>query len=217
MLELFAGTKSVSRAFETMGVETLTIDNVEALQPDICCDIMLWDYAQFQPGHFDVIWASPPCTQYSIARSNAKTPRDLEYADSLVERALEIIRYFKPLAWYIENPSSGLLRTRRVLRGLPSVTISYCKYGHPYQQNTTISTNVEHMWRPRCKFDCDAVKDGRHTNWAQKAGKKDARGFKRLELCTIPDALCKDIVCASFGAQRLSSLGTITGHPQACD
>ena len=44
MLELFAGTKNVLRAFEAMGIETLTIDNVAALQPEICCKILDWDY-----------------------------------------------------------------------------------------------------------------------------------------------------------------------------
>ena len=103
---MFCGTKSVSRAFEAIGAETLTLDNVSTFQPDIRCDILDWDYTQYGP--FDIILASPPCTQYSIARSKAKTPRDLDYADSLVERTLEIIRYLQPLAWFIENPASGL-------------------------------------------------------------------------------------------------------------
>ena len=90
------------------------------------------------------------------------------------------------------------------------MTISYCKCGHPYQKNTTIWTHVEYKWRPRCKFDCDAVKDGRHTNWAQNAGKKDACGFTRLELYTIPDALCKDIVCASFGSTFQMEEGSVS-------
>ena len=55
MLELLAGTNSVSRAFEGIGVETLTMDNVASLQPDICCDMLDWDYAQYQPGSSKVI------------------------------------------------------------------------------------------------------------------------------------------------------------------
>ena len=138
LLELFSGTKSVGRAFAAHGFEVMSIDNVAALTPDICCDIMTWDYTIFPVGHFDVVWASPPCTQYSIARPKAKTPRDLEGADALVQRALDIIEYFQPRAWYLENPASGLLKTRRVIHGIPNVTVSYCRYGASYQKNTTL-------------------------------------------------------------------------------
>ena len=41
-------------------------------------DITTWDYkAMFEPGEFDVVWASPDCTQYSIARTRGP-PRDFE-------------------------------------------------------------------------------------------------------------------------------------------
>ena len=103
----------------------LFIDNVTALTPDICCDVLTWHHSIFPVGHIDVIWASPPCTQYSIARSKAKRPRDSEGADALMQRALDIIEYFQPRAWYIENPASGLLKTRPVIQGIPNVTVSY--------------------------------------------------------------------------------------------
>ena len=35
---------------------------------------------------FDVIWASPDCTQYSRARTTATTPRYLQKADRLVDK-----------------------------------------------------------------------------------------------------------------------------------
>ena len=35
---------------------------------DINCDILEWDYRAFAPKHFDVIWCSPPCETFSIAR-----------------------------------------------------------------------------------------------------------------------------------------------------
>ena len=84
-LELFCGTKSIGRAFESQGFEVVSLDRDPTFEPTICCDILLWDHTAYPPGYFDVIWASPDCTQSSIARSNAKTPRNLEYADSLVQ------------------------------------------------------------------------------------------------------------------------------------
>ena len=139
------------------------------------------------------------CTQYSIARSKAKTPRDLEGADKLVQRALDIIEHFKPRAWYLENPASGLLKTRRVIHGIPSVTVPYCRYGASYQKNTQLwGTVLHHNWRPKCRFDCAAVgSDGTHSEWAQKAS-RGGRGYTTLELYAMPNALCEDIVLSSL-------------------
>ena len=38
---------------------------------DIQCNIMDWDYKVYPPKHFEVISASPPCTEYSIAKTTA--------------------------------------------------------------------------------------------------------------------------------------------------
>ena len=56
--------------------------------------VFLFDYIVFPRGHFDVVWASPPCTEYSCAKTVGI--RDLAGADRIVERALEIINYFNP-------------------------------------------------------------------------------------------------------------------------
>ena len=39
------------------------------LDADIKCDIMDWDYKVFLPGASDEVWASPPCTEYSRAKT----------------------------------------------------------------------------------------------------------------------------------------------------
>ena len=73
LLELFCGTKSIGRAFEAAGWEVVSLD--------IVCDIRSWDYALFPPGHFDMVWASPVCTEYS--RALTMRPRRLEEGDAL--------------------------------------------------------------------------------------------------------------------------------------
>ena len=92
LLELFSGTGSVGRAFEAQGWEVISLD----INPGatITSDILDWDYKTFEPGSFDFIWASPPCTEYSKARTRAKTPRNFAGADAIVSKALEIIDYF---------------------------------------------------------------------------------------------------------------------------
>ena len=74
-----------------------------------------------------MVWASPICTHYSRARTTAKTPRDFVWADSLVLKALEIIEYFKPRYWFIENPQTGLLKTRPFMLDLPYTDVDYCR------------------------------------------------------------------------------------------
>ena len=86
------------------GHEVLTLDMDPKSNADIICDILEWDYTNFSLQDPDVIWCSPPCTQYSIARTKAKTPRDLDGADAIVQRCLDIIAYWKPKVYFIENP-----------------------------------------------------------------------------------------------------------------
>ena len=81
---------------------------------EICCYIMNWDFqAEFLPGHFHLIAAGPRCTKYSIAKTVGV--RNLDWADRLVCRTKEIIDYFNPPVWWIENPRTGLLKVRGLL------------------------------------------------------------------------------------------------------
>ena len=69
LLDLFCGTKSVAKVAESLGYEICTFDIDSKCEPDICADILEFDYkAAFVPGQFDVIWCSPPCDTFSVAR-----------------------------------------------------------------------------------------------------------------------------------------------------
>ena len=193
LLELFSGTGSIGECFKAHGWEVVSLDSDPLCGATVCTDILTFDY-RVLGGEFDFVWASPCCTQYSIARSKAKSPRDLEGADALVRRALEIIDHFKPRAWAIENPQSGLLKTREVVRGLPFLDFDYCSFGFPYRKRTRIWTNLEVSPPPLCKQDCAACEGGKHREWAQKASKRRGEaGFKTRELGRIPRLLVEDI------------------------
>ena len=116
ILVLFSGTDSVGqffRKFLSSSVTVINIDNDSSCPNALNVDIMVWDYSKFSPGYFDFIWCSPPCTEYS--RAKTRGIRNLTGADKLVSRTLEILKYLAPRFWVIENPL-GLLRTRPVIR-----------------------------------------------------------------------------------------------------
>jgi len=67
------------------------------------------------------IIANPPCTMFSIARTNAKTPRNLRQGMILVKECLRIIwecqynvsenqRKSNLKFWMLENPATGFLK-----------------------------------------------------------------------------------------------------------
>ena len=206
VLELFSGTGSIGKVFRARGWEVVSVDCDAKMRPTIVADIGTFDYKMLE-GYFDAVWCSPPCTQYSIARSHAKTPRDLEGADRLVRRCRDIISYFQPLAYFIENPHSGLLKRRDVVSDLPYVVVDYCQYGWPYRKRTIIFTNATgQRWTRLCEHDCEASDGKRHTNWAQKAGKHRGDGFTKEELYAIPPLLCEEVYSATCGIIRLSRL-----------
>ena len=73
VLELFAGSCSFSNVAATYGFETFTVDNGLDLKTldhyakiDLVKDILKLDTDEI-PFIPDIIWASPPCTTFSIA------------------------------------------------------------------------------------------------------------------------------------------------------
>ena len=110
----------MDRAFERLGWTVVSLDIDTRCEPTHVADILSWDYRIYPRNHFDFVWASPLCQHYSIARTTGG-PRDLLSADRLVRRAIEIMNYFE-CNWAFENPQSGLLKTREIVRVLPFLT-----------------------------------------------------------------------------------------------
>ena len=136
VLELFAGTGSIGNAFAAQDFEVISVDLESTFGPTHVCDVMHFEYWQYPKDFFDVVWASPPCQMYSIARTRAKLPRNMEIADEIVLKAREIIAYFNPKYWFIENPFSGHLKRREIMQDVMHLAkkVSYCMYGKPYRK-----------------------------------------------------------------------------------
>ena len=102
LLELSSGTGSVGTVAKDMGWDVVSLDLKGA---DINCDILQWKYKKYPVKYYDMIWASPRCIEYSIAKTVGT--RKIDEANAIVLKALEIIKYFNPRIWFIENPSRG--------------------------------------------------------------------------------------------------------------
>ena len=140
LLELFSGTGSVGNAFKDHGWEVISLDRDMAA--DIQTDIMDWDYTRsgYEPGDFDVIWSSPPCTEYSRAKSVGV--RDIVGANRVVERTWDIITHFMAMFWFMQT---GMLKDQVMMLLVPYTDVDYCKYGLESVSYThlTLPTNRE--------------------------------------------------------------------------
>ena len=200
ILELFSGTGSIGNTFAEQGWEVISLDSDVKTDATIHEDILTWDYTVYPPGHFDVIWASPCCTQYSCARRNAKTPRNLSLADSLVLRSKEIINYYNPRVWFLENPQTGTLKDRPFMVGPPVTDIDYCCYcDWGYRKKTRLWNNIG-FEGDQCKGRgaCPNMDGNKHKSTAQQGKNKCKDGmygntFSVNKLHRIPPALCSAI------------------------
>ena len=202
VLELFRGTGSIGRTFQALGWEVVSFDIDPTCNPTHAVCILSFDYRAYPSDYFHFVWASPPCTHFSIARTTGG-PRDLLSADRLVQRTLDVINYFG-CNWAFENPQTGLLKAREVVKGLPFFDTSYCRYGLQYRKTTRIWTNLALCLQRPCSLrdPCSAMIGKRHPKTAQQ-GRRGSDATDRnnrcpqRELYSIPDGLCDQIAVAA--------------------
>lgn len=205
VLELFAGTRSIGKAFEARGHQVFSVDwdkNFENI--DLYADIgalTAQDIINLCDGVPDVIWASPDCTTFSIAaiwhhriKNNETGSLDAvsDYAkvcDAVDQNVLRLIEELSPKYWFIENPRGGM-RKMTWMQGLPRYTVTYCQYGDNRMKPTDIWTNhPSPQFKPPCK-------NGAPCHIASPRGARTGtQGLKtRAERAKIPVLLCEHIV-----------------------
>ena len=179
VLELFSGTGSVGKVCKEIGWETLSVD-IDG-RADITIDILDWDYKQYDKDEFDVIWASPPCATFSAMQySNLGRVRNggiftkemmesdmTTKGDPLVLKTLEIITYFNPHYWFMENPDTGRLKDRPYMKDIPYYIVDYCMYSNwGYRKRTRIWTNKNNWIAKMCdgKGTCGNMTGRRHND-----------------------------------------------------
>lgn len=202
VLELFAGSRSFSKVCEDVGWDTYTTDMESFSKIDQICDIFEFDYDKcpFEP---DIIWASPPCTTFSVASISThwtgghrayipKTER-AKLGLKILDKTIELIKLIKPKYWYIENPRGVMRKVDPMVELTPyRKTIWYCQYGDDRAKPTDIWTNNP-LWKPRpvCKNgnrDC-------HHQPAPRGSKTGTQGLKgSYERSKVPEDLCKEII-----------------------
>mgnify|MGYP003653758187 CR=1 FL=1 len=171
-LELFAGTGSFRKVAESLGHNVISVDLLKKFNPIHCENILDFDYKQYDKNKFDIIWASPPCQYYSCLQGSRLNRIDkngikftpevweerMKNSDKIVAKTLEIINYFKPELWFMENPQTGKLKTRNIVKDLNFYDVDYCKYADwGYRKRTRIWTNKLDWKNKLCCLDCNSL------------------------------------------------------------
>ena len=220
LLELFAGTRSISKAFEKQGWTTYSVEWDKKFT-----DISL--YADISTLTADqvielcgaaptVIWASPDCATYSVAGIGyhrrvilGKITPISDYAkfcDKTNTHLLELIAELKPKYFFIENPRGALrkmsfIRERERTGFMKRYTVTYCQYGDFRQKPTDIWTNhPDPCFKKPCKQGDKCHEASPRHNW--KTGTQSLRGS--MERARIPPDLCDHIVKICTGEPTIN-------------
>ena len=197
ILELFSGTHSIGKVFT--GENIISVDLDPKFNPTHLVDILTFDYKQYPTDYFNYIHASPPCTEYSQVQVSfygrkrrvngtltdfTKTihQETIKESDKLVLKVFEILEYFKPKYWTIENPYHHnwcSIHKRPFMLDKPYTLVDYCMYEYPIKKPTIFFNNFGLELKK-----CDKLH--KHIKW-------DDFSKNIYERYKIPNGLCLEI------------------------
>ena len=146
IFDFFAGTGSATQAFHDAGHRVVKIELDEQFSADerdilsISADYLVTKY-----GQPDFVWASPPCTTFSVASCgtywtpDGKPKNEKAIAGlKMFEHTISLIRELKPTKGFIiENPR-GMLRKQSIMDFMDRRTVTYCTYGETRMKPTDL-------------------------------------------------------------------------------
>jgi len=203
VFDFFSGTGSSTQAFKDAGHTVIHVELDEYFEADER-DVMKLtaEYLVSKYGQPDFIWASPPCTAFSVAsighhwtggyRAYEPKTEFAKLSQELVAHTIQLIKDLKPTkGWIMENPR-GVLRKLPVVQELPRNTVTYCTYGDNRMKPTDL-WGVVPNWTPRtmCKngMPCHEA--------APRGAKTGTQGLKGArERSRVPYALGEEILAA---------------------
>tara|TARA_R100000322_G_scaffold151325_1_gene108662 strand:- start:311 stop:1360 length:1050 start_codon:yes stop_codon:yes gene_type:complete len=197
LLELFSGTHSVGHVAVKNNYQVVSLDrdlDAESKYYDytsknhIKCDIMTWDYKIYPKHHFYLITASPVCLWWSRLRNcwiNRKlkgmdrplTKEDIENdiknkGEPMVNKIIEIIEYFEPKYYWIENPQTGRMKYyfEEKLKKYNSYNdFDYCMFSDwGYKKRTRFWSNIPNLKNVLCDNNCDNITEVDNGKFKQK-------------------------------------------------
>lgn len=204
VLELFAWSRSVWKVCDELWIETFSTDlydfekinlkkNIMQISP---CDI------PFIP---DIIWASPPCTAFSVLRIWHNWVKWEEFTPKtdwailwiyILNKTIDLIEQYRKinpnLIFYIENPRGKMRKSPR-LKNYIRHTVSYCQYWFDVMKPTDIWTNNS-KWKPKpiCRrWSPCHISSPRWSSWGIQWKRNSFIKSK------IPYQLCKEIILSS--------------------
>lgn len=185
-LELFSGTHSFGKVSSKYNFEVYSLDR--DLGPEcpfktgykskkhIKTDIMTWNYKEYPKYYFDLITASPVCLWWSCLR-NTSLGRKLKgmkegevltrehlqadidnFGKPMVDKVFEILEYFQPTYWIIENPQTGKMKhyiEEKYSEFNTFYDVDYCMYSEwGYKKRTRFWTNINGFDAKLCDGNC---------------------------------------------------------------
>ena len=141
ILELFCGTKSIGKAARARGHQVYSLDFDPQFEADLTCDILTLADDHFCGQGFDAVWASPPCTTFSVASigkhwqqnpNGFHTPKTAaaDIGLKILRKTEAIIRALhaegQGVNYFMENPR-GMMRKMTTFPESCRRTVTYCK------------------------------------------------------------------------------------------
>lgn len=204
VLELFAGTRSIGKAFEERGHQVFSVDwdrNFENINLYTDIKTLTAEDIIQKFGKPDVIWASPDCTTYSVAAISKHRQKNNEtgsldpisdyakFCDEVNKNVIKLIEELKPKYFFIENPRGGM-RKMEWVQNIPRFTVTYCQYGDKRMKPTDIWTNhSDPQFKPPCKNGATCHESAPRGSATGTQGLKNSK-----DRGVIPYSLCKHIV-----------------------